>query len=138
MLEVFDGPDQLFLLIHILIGFITQPPFKLEDFFYLRAIENLVDGRLQAMQVLGIFPDGGLQRKILELRVCAEKARTLLVAATKSQIPLPLDLDVPVSEVINFPNLFHLFKWDILRRTKDRVLRGKNLMRPLLIKSLLL
>jgi len=74
----------------------------------------------------------------LELRVCAENARTLLVAPAKSQSPLLLDLDVPVCEVIDFPNLFHLFKWDILRRTKDRVLRGKNLMRPLLIKGLLL
>jgi len=49
VLEVVDGPDQLFLLIHILIGFITQSPFKLEDFFNLRAIENLVDGRLHAV-----------------------------------------------------------------------------------------
>jgi hypothetical protein len=65
VLEVVDGPDQLFLLIHILIGFITQPPLKLEDFFNLRAIEHLIDDRLQAVQVLGIFPDGGLQGKIL-------------------------------------------------------------------------
>jgi len=27
--KVVDGPDQLFLLIHILIGFIAQLPFKL-------------------------------------------------------------------------------------------------------------
>lgn len=65
MLEVVDGPDQLFLLIHILVGLITQSPLKLEDFFNLRAIEHLIDGRLQAVQVLGIFPDGGLQGKIL-------------------------------------------------------------------------
>jgi len=60
------------------------------------------------------------------------------VAAAKSQSSLLLDLDVPVSQVIYFPNLFHLLKRDILRRPKDRVLRGKNLMCPLLIKSLLL
>jgi len=65
VLEVVDGPDQLFLLIHILVGLITQSPLKLEDFFNLRAIEHLIDGRLQAVQVLGIFPDGGLQGKIL-------------------------------------------------------------------------
>ena len=60
------------------------------------------------------------------------------MAPAKSQIPLLLDLDVPVSEVIDFPNLLDLFNWDILRRTEDRVLRGKNLMGPLLIKGLLL
>ena len=60
------------------------------------------------------------------------------MAATKSQIPLLLDFDVPVSEVIKLPNLLDLFKRDILRRPKDRVLRGNNLMRPLLIKGLLL
>ena len=60
------------------------------------------------------------------------------MAAAKSQSPLLLDLDVPVCEVIDFPDLFHLFKRDILRRPKDRVLRGNNLMRPLLIKGLLL
>jgi len=65
VLEVVDGPDQLFLLIHILVGLITQSPLKLEDFFNLRAIEHLIDDRLQAVQVLGIFPDGGLQGKIL-------------------------------------------------------------------------
>ena len=37
MLKVVDGPDQLFLLIHVLIGFITQLPFKLQYLFNLRA-----------------------------------------------------------------------------------------------------
>ena len=49
VLEVVDRPDQLFLLIHILVGLITQPPFKLEDFLNLRAIEHLIDGRLHAV-----------------------------------------------------------------------------------------
>lgn len=37
VLQVVDGPDQLFLLIHILVGFIAQLPFKLQNLFDLRA-----------------------------------------------------------------------------------------------------
>jgi hypothetical protein len=119
VLEVVDGPDQLFLLIHILIGFITQLPFKLQNLFDLRAdaaMEYLVIGRLEAMQVLGIFTDRGLQGKIKKLGVSSKEARALLVAAAKPQTPLLLDLVEPVSKVINFPNLLDLLQRDILRR----------------------
>ena len=117
--KVVDGPDQLFLLIHILIGFITQLPFKLQYLFDLRAnaaMEYLVIGRLEAMQVLGIFTDRGLQGKIEKLGVSSKEARALLVAAAKPQTPLLLDLVEPVSKVINFPNLLDLLQRDILRR----------------------
>ena len=119
MFKVVDGPDQLFLLIHILIGFITQLPFKLQNLFDLRAdaaMEYLVIGRLEAMQVLGIFTDRGLQGKIKKLGVSSKEARALLVAAAKPQTPLLLDLVEPVSKVINFPNLLDLLQRDILRR----------------------
>ena len=88
VLKVVNGPNQLFLLIHILIGFIAQPPFKLENLFNLRAIVAigyLVLVKLKAMQSLGIFADRGLQGKILNLRFCSKETRTLLLPAANSQ-----------------------------------------------------
>ena len=79
-------------------------------------MKYFVIGRLQAMQVLGIFADRGLQGKIEKLGVSSKEARALLVAAAKPQAPLLLDLVEPVSKVINFPDLLDLLQWDILRR----------------------
>ncbi len=119
MLEVVEGPDQFFLLIYILVGLNTQVPFKLQHFFHLRVIvgiECLVYGWLSTVQVLGIVADRGLQRQILKLRVSSKHCLRLLIATAESQTPLLLDLVVPISKVIQFPNLLDFFQWNILRR----------------------